>query len=207
MTAGIPSAWHVVRRVWSYRGEERANFMRILGIACFYVIELINRYGLNLGFVEFPPVEGVDQRFHAAVTALAVAWIASALGVLIMMRSRRFPPALKYITTTVDVVLLTSILLIADGPESPLIITYFIILATAPLRFSAPLVRYTTAATIFGYVILLGDAWLRRPETRVPRYEQVMTVLALALTGFALMELMRALREAAEAYAARKEAP
>ncbi|RLB51502.1 MAG: hypothetical protein DRJ42_16720 [Deltaproteobacteria bacterium] len=197
----------MVERVWSYRGEERANLMRILAIACFYAIELVNRHGLNLGFIEFPPVEGVDERFHAAVTALAVAWVASALGVLIMMRSRRFPTTLKYITTTVDVVLLTSILLIADGPRSPLVITYFIILAAAPLRFSAGLVRYTALATIVGYVVLVGDAWLRRPETRVPRYQQLMTILALALAGLALVYLMKMLREAAEAYAARREAP
>ncbi len=207
MAEALPSAWHVVRRVWSYRGEERANLMRILAIACFYAIELVNYHGLSLGFVDFEQVEGVDQTFHAAVTALAVAWMACAMGVLIIMRSRRFPEALKYVTTTVDVVLLTAILLIADGPKSPLVIAYFVILAGSPLRLSAPLVRYTTLATIAGYVFLIGDAWLRRPDMQVPRYQQVMTILALGLAGLALSQLMKALREAADAYAARKEAP
>jgi hypothetical protein len=205
MSEALPSAWHVVRRVWSYRGEERANLMRILAIACFYAVELINYHGLDLGFVTFERVEGVDQTFHAAVTALTVAWMASAVGVIITMRSRRFPEALKFVTTSVDIVLLTAILLIADGPKSPLVIAYFVILAGAPLRLSAPLVRYTTMATIIGYVVLVGDAWLRRPELRVPRYQQIMTVLALGLAGLALGQLMKALREAADAYAARKE--
>jgi len=206
MAEGPPSAWHVVRRVWSYRGEERANFMRVLAVACFYAIELINYHGLDLGVVAFQQVEGVDQTFHAAVTALTVAWIASAVAVMILMRSRRFPPALKYVTTSVDIVLLTAILLIADGPKSPLVIAYFVVLAGAPLRLSAPLVRYTTLAAVAGYVVLIGDAWLRRPEMQVPRYQQLMTLLALVLAGLALVQLMKSLREAAEAYAERKEA-
>jgi len=192
--------------VWSYRGEERANFMRVLAVACFYAIELINYHGLDLGVVAFQQVEGVDQTFHAAVTALTVAWIASAVAVMILMRSRRFPPALKYVTTSVDIVLLTAILLIADGPKSPLVIAYFVVLAGAPLRLSAPLVRYTTLAAVAGYVVLIGDAWLRRPEMQVPRYQQLMTLLALVLAGLALAQLMKSLREAAEAYAERKEA-
>jgi hypothetical protein len=207
MSDAAPSPWHVVRRVWSYRGEERANLVRILAVACFYVIELINYHGLDLGFVSFEQVEGVDSRFHAAVTALSVAWIATAIAVLVLMRNQKFPPALKYITTTIDVVLLTTILTIADGPKSPLVVAYFIILAGAPLRFSLPLVRYTTLATIAGYVLLVGEAWLRRPEMRVPRYEQLTVIIALALSGIALGQLMRALREAAEAYASRRAAP
>jgi hypothetical protein len=207
MVEGAPSAWDVVRRVFSYRGEERANLVRIFAIAAFYAIEMINHHGLSLGFIELEQVEGVDQRFHAAVTALTVAWIASAAAVWILLRNRRFPPALKYVSTGVDVALLTSILLIADGPKSPLLVVYFIILAGAPLRLSLPLVRFTTVATIAGYVVLIGDAWMRRPELRVPRYQQLMTILALALAGVALGQLMRALREAAEAYATRKSAP
>lgn len=206
MSNEVVSPWDVVRRVWSYRGEERANFMRIVAIACFYAIELVNYHGLDLGFVAFEQVEGVDQVFHAAVTAFTVAWIATAVGVMILMRSRRFPPALKYVTTSIDVLLLTSILLIADGPKSPLVIAYFVVIAASPLRLSVALVRYTTVAAIVGYVVLVGDAWMRRPETHVPRYQQVMMVLALALAGLTLSHFVKSLRDAADAYAARKEA-
>lgn len=198
-----PTAWHVVRRLQSYRGEERANVVRIGAIACFYAIELINRHGLNLGFIELEQVSGVDDRFHAAMTALTAAWIVAAMIVVVLMRNQRFPPALKYITTSVDVFLLTMMLMVADGPSSPLVVVYFLILAGSPLRFSLAHVRFTTAAVVLGYVVTLGDAWMRRPNLRVPRYEQIMMILAFVITGIALAELVRAVRAAAEGYAAR----
>ncbi|MEM9070954.1 MAG: hypothetical protein AAGE52_20760 [Myxococcota bacterium] len=207
MSEGVPSPWSVVQRVWSYRGEERANVMRVIAIAVFYVVQLANRHGLNLGILKLEAVESVTAEFHAAVTALTVAWMAVALGALVMMRSRRFPPALKYVTTTIDVVLLSALLLIADGPRSPLVVIYFIVLAGAPLRFSVPLVRYTTFATIAGYIFVVGDAWLRRPELQVPRYQQVIMVLTLGFCGLVLSQLMRAVRDAAESYSARAGEP
>lgn len=205
--SATPSAWHVVQRLQSYRGEERANVVRIGAIACFYAIELINRHGFSLGPIELEQVRGVDDRFHAAMTALTAAWIVAAMGVVMMMRNQRFPPALKYVVTTIDVFLLTMMLMVADGPSSPLVVVYFLILAGSPLRFSLPHVRFTTAAVVVGYVVTLGDAWMRRPTLRVPRYEQIMMVLAFVITGIALAELIRAVRAAAEGYAARQSVP
>lgn len=202
--SGTPTAWHVVRRLQSYRGEERANVVRIGAIACFYAIELINRHGLNLGFIELERVSGVDDRFHAAMTALTAAWIVAAMGIVMLMRNQRFPPALKYVVTTVDVFLLTMMLMVADGPSSPLVVVYFLILAGSPLRFSLAHVRFTTAAVVVGYIVTLGDAWMRRPNVRVARYEQLMMILAFVITGIALAELVRAVRAAAEGYADRQ---
>lgn len=92
-----------------YEGEERANLLRIVGIAAFYTIELINRYGLQLGILEMPPVAGVDERFHLAVSALAVVWAMVALGVWLALRNQVFPASLKYITTACDIALLTTV--------------------------------------------------------------------------------------------------
>jgi len=199
----MPSPWHVVRRVQAYRGEERANLLRIIGIAAFYVVELLNHHGLDLGFVTFEKVDGVDGDFHAAITALTVAWVAIAAGVLVLMRNRVFPPALKYVTTTFDVIALTGMLTIADGPSSPLVIGYFLVLVIAPLRFSLPLVRYATGLVLLGYVLLLVQTELARPTLQVPRYQQVMMGLALLLSGVVLGQLVRAMRDAAETFAAR----
>ena len=198
-----PKPWHVVRRLQSFRGEERANFVRIAAIAIFYCIQLVNRHGLDLGFIELEQVAGVDDRFHAAITALAASWIAAAMGVVVLMRNHRFPPALKFVTTAIDVVLLTAMLMIADGPSSPLVVVFFLILAGAPLRFSLPLVHFATAAVIVGYIVVVGEAWLHRPDMRVPRYEQIMTIAAFAFVGVALAEMTKAVRNAAESFAQR----
>ena len=119
--------WFIVGRWQEFEGEARANLLRIVGIGVFYLVELINYHGLNLGFFEMPKVEQIGPSFHQAVTALAVAWTMVALGVLLCLSQRIFPAALKFVSTGCDVVLLTGILVVADGPRSPLLVGYFLL--------------------------------------------------------------------------------
>lgn len=199
--------WNIVARWREYEGEQRANVLRVLGVASFYVVELLNRYGLHLGPLELAPVRGVDAPFHAAITALAVVWVALAGGVVVALRSRLFPPWLKYLTAGADTLLLTSMLAIADGPASPLVVVFFPVLALAALRESSALVRFSTCASLLGYgALLAGAAWLR-PATRVPVYQAVLALLAIALTGVVLDRVVRASAEAATEYARRRSAP
>jgi len=197
------SQWAIVERWEEYRGEGRVNLLRAVGIASFYVIELINYHGLRLGFLELPKVAGVDRSFHIAVTAVAVAWLVSSWSVYALLRDRFFPPALKFLTTGMDLVYLTTILMISDGPKSPLIAGYFLVQCLAALRFSLPLVRFTAAGTIVGYLFLLGYAKWFHEALRVPRYHQLITIVSLALTGVLLGQLIRRTRSAAQDYAAR----
>ena len=90
--------WRIVERWQEYEGELRANLLRIAGIGLFYGIELLNYYGLRLGSIEMPKV--VELPFHQSVTALAVAWSAVCLGVLLCLKMRVFPAGLKFFSTT-----------------------------------------------------------------------------------------------------------
>lgn len=197
--------WFIIGRWQEYEGEARANVLRIVGIAAFYVVELVNYYGLRLGFFEMPKV--VDQPYHQAVTALAVAWTMVALGVLLCLRQQFFPAALKFVSTGCDVVLLTCILTVSDGPRSPLLVGYFLLIALSAIRFNLPLVRFTTVASMGGYLFLLGYAkWFTTRDLRVPRYYQIIFLLALACTGIVLGQVIRRVYALAKEYAARMEA-
>jgi hypothetical protein len=58
-----------------------------------------------------------------------------------------------------------------------------------------------------GYLALLGYAkWFADRDLRVPRYHQIILLLALALTGVVLGQVIRRVRRIAEEYAARIEA-
>ena len=191
-------SWFVIRRRLEYDGEGRANLLRIIAIAAFYGIELINFHGLKLGFLELPRQEGVDRTFHTAVTTLAVAWVALGLGVQFCLRRRIFPASLKYVATGADIVFLTSVLVIADGPRSPLVVGYFLLVPLAALRFSLPFVRFATAGTMLGYLFLCGWArWFSERDLRVPRYHQLMVLLAVLLSGIILGQVVRRVRAAA----------
>ena len=78
-------------------------------MAAFYAIELINYYGLDLGFISLPKIS--DLAFHQTATAIAAAWVMLGLGVHICLRLHLMPEALKYVATSLDVVLLTMLLM------------------------------------------------------------------------------------------------
>jgi hypothetical protein len=203
--AGIAERqWFIVGRWEEFEGESRANLLRIIGIGAFYIVELL----------DFHIYKIVERPFHQTVTALAVAWTMVALGTLVCLRRQVFPAALKYVTTGVDVVLLTGILMVADGPRSPLLIGYFLVITLSALRFQLRLIWFATLATTAGYLVLLGYAkwWAGRPESlfhtepiTVPRYHQFIFLLGLALTGIILGQVVRRVKAMASEFSRRME--
>jgi hypothetical protein len=194
--------WFIVGRWQEYEGESRANLLRIAGIGAFYFVELMNYYGLHLGFIEMPTQ--VDITFHRLVTGIALGWVAIALAIHLSLTQRFFPAALKYLSTACDLVFLTAILTISDGPRSPLLVGYFLIIVLATLRFSLSLVRYATVGSMAGYLILLGYMkWYSERDLNVPRYYELIFLLGLAITGVILGQVIRRIRYIAKDYAQR----
>jgi hypothetical protein len=196
-------AWYIVGRWQQYEGEARANLLRLAAIAAFYAIELINYYGVDLGFIRFPQVR--DPAFHRTVTAIAAAWVLLGVGVHFWLRMRLMPAALKYVATGMDVVLLTLLLMVADGPRSPLVIGFFLIPAMATLRFQLRLVWFATIAAMLGYLWLLGWArWIEDVRyVRVPRYHELIVLTALGVTGIIQGQVIRRVKSMAAEYARR----
>lgn len=203
--------WYIVERWQEYEGEGRTNLLRIVAIGAFYLVELARYHW-------FPPA-GVDAAelatYHQKVTALAVAWTMVSLAVLLCLRMRVFPAILKYASTGCDLLLLTALASVdhgakstaPDGPESPLVLVFFLILALALLRVSIGLVWFATLGSMAGYLTLAGLAdkkWFDQ-EHAVPVITQVITVLSLAMTGIVLGQIVRRVRSLAEEYAIRKE--
>jgi hypothetical protein len=203
-SASIDRQWFIVGRWQEYAGEARANLLRIVAISAFYLIELANYHGASFGPLEIPST--VDLQFHRVMTALTVAWIMVALATLMCLRLRIFPAALKYITTGSDIVLLTTILTVADGPRSPLVVGYFLVIVASTLRFQRRLVWCSTLGCMVGYLFLVGYArWFVDRDLTVPRYYQLIMLLALGLTGITLGQVIRRVRAMASDFAQRVE--
>ncbi len=194
--------WYIVGRWLEFEGESRANVLRLIFIAAFYLIELINYYGLNLGFIEMPQV--VDPGFHRTVTALAVGWTVVSLIVLYCMSHHFFPASLKFISTLLDVIFLTLVLAAASGPSSPLIVGFFLLIALSALRFNLPLVWFATLGCMTGYLFLLGYAKWYATQFRVPRYHQLIVLLALGMLGIVVGQVIRQVRRIATDFAERR---
>src|SRR5262245_17646546 len=90
--------WFIVSRWEAYAGEQRANLLRLIGIAGFYGVQLISYFFLQDRTPE-------NRAFHILVTVLAIAWAMLALGIYWCLQARLFPDWLKFLSTGIDVVL------------------------------------------------------------------------------------------------------
>lgn len=182
--------WHIVSRWQEYKGETRVCLLRIVSIAAFYAVQLIQYYSLE----EPTPTE---QTFQSTATLIAASWTLVSLAVLFALQQRFFPAALKYISTVADVILLTTLALYAAGPHSSLTRIYFLIIALATLRFSLPLIRVTTVACMLGYLCLTAQfdpgQWFDKDHAVEP-IEQIVVLLSLAISGIVLGQIVRVTR-------------
>lgn len=220
MATELPAAdrpWFITQRWQQYAGEARVNLLRIASVGIFYLIHLWNYFSSagklpSWGFLQLSTDSVVDERFHTLVTLLALAWVMLAAAVHVCLQVRHFPAWLPYASTAGDLVFLTAMLSIASGPRSALVAGYFLIIAMTTLRFDLGLVRLATVGGMIGYVCVLGVA--KWPATfgreagldiTVPRYHQLMTLAALALTGIIIGQAVRRVRQLAREYADRAD--
>ena len=194
--------WHVASRLGEIDGEARANVLRAAGIALFYGTELAAYHGVALGSLGLSYARSALE--HEVISLLAGAWALLSLAVLALVRRRFVPPALKFLTTAGDLVLLTAILATSDGPKSPMIVGYLLVVVLAATRLSLPLVRAATVGAGVSFLVLLGVA-RARDAASPPRYHQLVFLLAIGFLGVMLGQLVRRARRVAEEYAERRE--
>lgn len=203
--------WFITERWQQYDAERRANVLRIIAIGAFYSIHLLNYWSSQgrisgLGFFQLGSDGPLDPTFHASITMLAMAWSMLCLGIMLSLRRHLLPWWLKYVSTGCDLFLLSSVLYLASGPRSPLVAGYFLLIAMATLRMNLPLVRFTTVGSLCGYVCLLGSAkWPEffgkgEADNSIPRYHQLIVLLALILCGVVLGQVVRSVRKMATEY-------
>jgi hypothetical protein len=201
-SANIDRQWFIVSRWQQYDGEMRANLLRIAGIATFYLIHLVNYHR----WFGLPGIEGATPKFDEMVTSLAVAWVLTALAVQLALVRHVFPGAMKFVTTTVDIWLLTLVIGVCDGPQSPLVVGYFLILAVAALRFSLRLVWLATIECLAGYaaLVIYAEHFATRDKT-VPRHAQMIFLAAILIAGVTMGAVVRRVRRLAFDFAQRVE--
>jgi hypothetical protein len=186
--------WTAAQRVEAWAGELRVNMIRLAAIVAFYGHHLFNQYLLRQ---EFPP------RYTLAVTGIAVVWALGALALHVALNGQWMPLGLRFAAVGFDAVMTTSLLLISDGPRSPLVVLLFLVVATAPLRIDLRLVWTATLLALVSYAFVCGHAKWKRPEWQIPRRQQVVTALAIAAAGFLAGQAVRQSRRFALDYADR----
>ena len=198
ITGSAQRQWYIIGRWQEYEGESRANLLRIVAIGAFYIVQLINFHIIYAGDPQQLP-------FHQKATGIAVAWTMVALAVMLCLRRRMFPAALKYCSTACDLLLLTSLAALANRALSPLVLAYFVIIAMSALRLSLGLVWFSTLGAMLGYYALVGlsdRTWFDKDHV-VPPATQLITLLSLGLSGVVIGQVVRRVKAIAAEYAER----
>ena len=203
---GNNDPWADAQRLEGYAGEVRVNFIRAAALAVFYCNHLLNYYVFRTD----PPI---TEQFHGRVTAVVLIWMFGVLLLHIFLTRRFVPPALKFLAAGGDLALLTLMLALSgDGPHSPLMLIYFLIIATAPLRLSLPLVYATTVGAAAASMLLLGYQYyfLIGPDNyynvdpkdsrRIDQTVQIIYLLSLGAAGVLTGQMVRQARRLVEGY-------
>jgi hypothetical protein len=198
--------WEDARRLEAWAGEVRVNLIRTFALVAFYCYHL-----LNLAF--FTPALRQETTFNLAVTVIVIGWTVAILILHLYLARGIMPPALKYIATLWDLSLVTALLILSpEGPHSPLVLLYFVIVAASPLRLSRTLVVATTLGALLAALLQLGHYVFFRvgaavyydPEAgralRVDRTAEVLFFLALGTTGLLAGQYVRQARRLVAGY-------
>ena len=117
------------------------------------------------------------------------------------------PPVLKYVVTSIDLGLVTMLAWLSHGPNSPLVMAMFLVLAIASLRFRIGLIWFATLGAMICYMLLVGsvDATWFDSKHSTPILTQAITLCSIASTGVVLGQLVRTPRRMADAFLERAD--
>ena len=182
--------------------EQRVNLIRISAIASFYLIHLWHVSVPSLsegtaGMLGLEAGQSVPAGVHLSVTLLCLGWLMQAFAVHLMIAQRRVSNGLVTAVTVGDFAWLTAILCLSSGPAGPMVSGYFLILMLTGVRFNLRLVRVATVVAALSYLVLLGVT--RWPFgiveeiglKTIPRYHQVMMLVAIILAGVIVGQIVR----------------
>jgi len=177
----------VVRRLWSWTRRQPALAVRLGALAVFYLVEVFN-------YLSGAP--GVDWTFHWKITGLMGAWAAGCWACQRLLdRQRRAIPA-RFVWGALDSVILFSILYIADGAASPLVVGYPLLIVGSAFWFRVRFVWFMTAMSLLSYGVLVADFYLWRDIEGFDRAfdRHLIFAVGLALLGLAVAYLVYRVR-------------
>jgi len=163
--------WLQRRETW--RGDVKGNNIRFIALILFTINELVNFHFFHI----------IEPRLHFLSLFVLLIWFVAAVDFHFILNRHWIPKWASYLMPTVDLLLLSWLLYFLDGPKSPLVSIYFLIIALAAIRFNPLVVLYTGlfACLSYGGIVFLSQS--SNPQNMVPAYHSIILVLSLFLMG------------------------
>jgi serine/threonine-protein kinase len=182
-----PSNWLQRIRRWGRR--QPALVSHLCGLAAAATI-------LQLMFFDY----GADVAYHIRVMSIFGAWgIVSVVFQLLLMTGAADYPV-RFAWSASDVLFLTTLLFMADGPIGALLIGYPFLIAASGLFFRVRLVLFTTLVSLMSYAVLV----VLRPDEAVPYQYPVLFSATLAVLGFVVAHQVYRIRALSRYYEHRR---
>ncbi|MEO2031985.1 MAG: hypothetical protein ABGZ35_07855 [Planctomycetaceae bacterium] len=135
--------------------------------------------------------------FHWTITTVIIAWSIGAWWfqqLLLRDGTRSWP---LYAWSAMDVILFTAFLRAANGPASPIVIGYLLLIAVAGLRFKLVLVWLVFGLSVMGYLLLHLDALVWRPDVRTEIHAALYFLIGLFVMAGITHLMLRRMRSIA----------
>ena len=180
-------------RIEAWAGEVRVNLIRLAALAMFYSYHVLNAFVIN-------DVLALRGRFHQTVSLVVFVWAAGAVLLHVVLARRLMRPSLPLTIVAWDIVMVTALLCVCENPRSMVVTAYFLIIASASLRFSLPPVYLSVVGSLMGYLVFLGHTRYVlqvAEELRVPQTNQIVFGIALLVAGLLAGQSVRQVRRIA----------
>ncbi|HEY7311714.1 MAG TPA: hypothetical protein VH643_20295 [Gemmataceae bacterium] len=197
--------WADARRLEAWAGEVRVNLLRAAALIVFYGHHLLDVYVYGR---DAAPAVAV---YHAEVTAIVLAWTGVVFVLYLCLSRRWVPPGLKYAASFWDVTMVSALLIASpDGPRSPLLYLYFVVVAASSLRLSLPLVYATTLGVMAAATLVMGHYVFYRvgreayyaadSPYRIARSSEIIFLLSVGAVGLFAGQIVRQARRLVRGY-------
>ncbi|NLF09259.1 MAG: serine/threonine protein kinase, partial [Pirellulaceae bacterium] len=175
------------QRFLGWTRRQPALVSRLGGLGVFYLIESVN-YHLGV----------VDSDFHYSVSLVMLLWAAASIACQQLVENRRWSFSARYAWGFLDSLALLTVLLIADGAASSLVIGYPLIIVGSALWFRVRFVWFITVLSLLSYGLLVIDFYYFRPRLQELIYagfdRHVVFLIGLLLLGTIVSYLVGRLR-------------
>jgi serine/threonine-protein kinase len=149
----------LAERFWGWTRRQPALASRLGTLGLFYGIETVNSYA---GIV--------SDTFHKRVSLVVLLWVAVSIGCQQLLEIRRWSFPARYVWGTLDSLALLTILLLADGAASSLVVGYPLMIVASGLWFRVRFVWFITVLSLLSYGVLVIDFYCWRPELQQTMY-------------------------------------
>ncbi len=177
----------------AWAGEVRVNLIRLAALAMFYGYHVLNAFVINDDLA-------LRGRFHQTVSLVVFVWAAGAVLLHVVLARRLMRPSLPLTVVAWDIMMVTALLCVCESPRSMVVTAYFLIIASASLRFSLPPVYLSVVGSLMGYLVFLGHTRYVlqvAEELRVPQTNQMIFGIALLVAGLLAGQSVRQVRRIA----------